>query len=609
MDLTNCTDATLVLTNVQTSDAGDYRVVVADATGTTNSDVASLTVMVPPGITRITNNNPLVPVGATVTMQVWVTGTAPFFIQWCQNGLPLAGKNSALLTLANVQPTNAGLYTVVVTNYVGSVTSSPVRLEVSQAPVIAYTAALQHRAVFVGAATSFAVTSSGGQPQSFQWRLDGSELLDKTNKTLSLAAVQPADEGDYTVVITNAWGAVTSEPARLWVVPPVSSFIRGNFTNAAGRGLPYFYWVPTNYVPTRSYPLFCGFHGSGDDVSVFLSRSTPERLLLASYKLQAMDPVIFVSPTRWSAGEDWTDQYLQLTSGLLDRLMSQFNIDTNRVYVDGYSQGVHAAWDLMGMRPGFFAAADVGAGWMGNALPAAIKNVPLWVACAADDEVVGVSDSRALVTALRRAGGNPIYTEYSTGGHLGGILMHVRTPATIDRFLAQRRGVASTNEPLLSITSPTQTAVYATGATSLNLAGSAAALGQPVTSVTWTNLANGAKGNASGTNAWSATGIRLPANRTNLVIVTATTTSWAPAYGGNTTFNDTLTVLQSPLGATLTLQGTSAVLNWAGGGPPYRVQRATDLVAGDWTDLLTNAVPPVPLALEGNAAFYRIIGQ
>jgi hypothetical protein len=54
-DLPNRTNATLLLTNVQTSDTDDYRVVVTDATGTTNSDVASLTVMVPPGITRITN--------------------------------------------------------------------------------------------------------------------------------------------------------------------------------------------------------------------------------------------------------------------------------------------------------------------------------------------------------------------------------------------------------------------------------------------------------------------------------------------------------------------------------------------------------------------------
>ncbi len=63
------------------------------------------------------------------------------------------------------------------------------------------------------------------------------------------------------------------------------------------------------------------------------------------------------------------------------------------------------------------------------------------------------------------------------------------------------------------------------------------------------------------------------------------------------------------LRATLVLQGSGVTLNWTGGVPPYRVQRATDLTLGDWTDVLTNAVPPVALALEHQAEFYRIVGQ
>jgi hypothetical protein len=107
------------------------------------------------------------------------------------------------------------------------------------------------------------------------------------------------------------------------------------------------------------------------------------------------------------------------------------------------------------------------------------------------------------------------------------------------------------------------------------------------------------------------TGIPLVASKTNVVLVTGTTTSWAPYFGGNTTFNDTLTVIQSPIRATLTMQGTEALLNWTGGGPPYRVQQTTDVVAGDWTDFLPDATPPVtlPLPLAGNGSFYRIVGH
>jgi hypothetical protein len=57
------------------------------------------------------------------------------------------------------------------------------------------------------------------------------------------------------------------------------------------------------------------------------------------------------------------------------------------------------------------------------------------------------------------------------------------------------------------------------------------------------------------------------------------------------------------------LQGPDALLNWTGGESPYRVQRADDLTSGEWTDVVTDAVPPVTLTLERQAEFYRIVGQ
>jgi len=47
---------------------------------------------------------------------------------------------------------------------------------------------------------------------------DGRELLGQTNRTLTLNAVQSADEGDYTVMVTNVAGAAVSDAARLYVV-------------------------------------------------------------------------------------------------------------------------------------------------------------------------------------------------------------------------------------------------------------------------------------------------------------------------------------------------------------------------------------------------------
>lgn len=559
-------------------------------------------------------------VGTTATFWVEATNSAPLAYQWqkfvAANWSDLADRTNATLVLTNVQTSDAADYRVAVTNVDGATNSDVAHLYVLTPPRITYTISLQHQAVDIGSNASFAVTAFGTAPLSYQWRLDGHDLSGQTSNKLSFSGAQPADEGDYTVVVTNVAGAVTSEPARLWVVPLAAGFIKGNLTNQAGVRLPYFYLLPTNYTTTRRYPLLFYFHGYPGDETMITTpgygypgyANLPATKVFASYRQQEMDPMILLWPVR-RAGEatyDWSSQYRQLASDLLDKFPTEFSIDTNRVYVTGYSQGVNAAWDLMGMRPGFFAGAAIGAGTQGSTPAAVIKNVPLWAWCASDDNP---GNTRSFVTALRRAGGNPIYTEYVSGGHLGGIGMGCCNPAFVNWLLSQRRGLASTNEPILAITNPVPQAVHFTGATNLNLAGTAAALDRDVTRVTWTNYANNVKGVASGTNLWSGTNIPLLANKTNVIAVVATITSWAPAYGGNTTFNDTLTVIQSPIRATLAFQGTQAILNWTGGGPPYRVQRATDLAVGDWTDFLMNVVPPVSLPLDGAAGFYRIVGQ
>lgn len=243
-----------------------------------------------------------------------------------------------------------------------------------------------------------------------------------------------------------------------------------------------------------------------------------------------------------------------------------------------------------------------------TALASRIVNIPTWNFHAANDPVVDVNGSRTMINALRRAGGNPIYTEYTSGNHEIWTPAY-NTPVLMDWVYSQTSGATSTNEPLLEITSPTASAIWRTGATNLNLAGTAAAMGQAVTAVSWNNFANNARGVATGSNLWSVTGIPLQVNRTNIIAVVATTTSWVPAYGGRTTFNDTLIVIQSPIRASLEYQGAVAVLDWAGGGPPYRVQQTTNLAGDDWTDYLANATPPISLPQTGHVGFYRIIGE
>ena len=121
------TEATLVLTNVQQT-SRRFSVVVTNVDGAaTSSPLVTLTVRLLPSITTEPTDQ-IVDAGATVTFTAAATGTAPLAYQWRFSGANLAGKTSTSLVLANAQLTNAGNYSVVVTNAVGSVTSRIARL-------------------------------------------------------------------------------------------------------------------------------------------------------------------------------------------------------------------------------------------------------------------------------------------------------------------------------------------------------------------------------------------------------------------------------------------------------------------------------------------------
>src|SRR6185436_1201075 len=137
-------------------------------------------------------------------------------------------------------------------------------------PVVIPSSSFNSQSVFAGASATFTITATGDAPLSYQWRQDGTDLADQTNKTLRIGSTQPPNEGGYDVMVSNASGSVTSYVAQLYAVPPTIELTRSNHTNAARLRLPYFYHLPTGYDPARRYPLILLFTGGGiDETSLF----------------------------------------------------------------------------------------------------------------------------------------------------------------------------------------------------------------------------------------------------------------------------------------------------------------------------------------------------
>jgi uncharacterized repeat protein (TIGR03803 family) len=108
------------------------------------------------------------------------------------------------------------------------------RLSFTTAPQI--TSQPEDQTVIAGAGAAFSVAVSGAPPLFYQWQKDGTNLFDggnilgSTNRILTLANVHLADTGNYSVIVSNSLGSVTSSNALLAIIarPTFQSITQSN---------------------------------------------------------------------------------------------------------------------------------------------------------------------------------------------------------------------------------------------------------------------------------------------------------------------------------------------------------------------------------------------
>jgi pectate lyase len=164
------------------------------------------------------------------TFNVQASGTAPLSYQWYYNTTSaIANATSSSLTVTNAQLSDAGGYSVLVSNDYGSVTSAVAQLTVNTPVAPSITTQPQDQInILPGASATFTVLADGSDPLSYQWYYNNSTLLTgATDSTLTIANVQVANAGTYSVVVNNVAGSATSSNAVLTVdtSPVAPSFV------------------------------------------------------------------------------------------------------------------------------------------------------------------------------------------------------------------------------------------------------------------------------------------------------------------------------------------------------------------------------------------------
>jgi hypothetical protein len=224
---------TLTFPAVQTNQAGPYKIAVTNEAGWALSTNATLTIdpalapyfIVPP-------TNQFAVVGQDISFSATVGGSPPFQYQWAFSGGPISvTSTNATLLLTNVQLSQAGNYTLTVSNIEGSKTSDPGLLSIVT-PTVRYVAA----------------SGTNPTPPYLSWATAATNIQDAidTAGNLDIVLVSNGVYASGAVVVESGQTnrvAVTKPLSVGSVNGPGSTFIQGEYATNVGGGIRCVYLV------------------------------------------------------------------------------------------------------------------------------------------------------------------------------------------------------------------------------------------------------------------------------------------------------------------------------------------------------------------------------
>ena len=303
--------STLTLTNVQLTNAGLYTVEATNSVSPNATTNAYLTVIVSPSSLQYDYTNYLAS-GSSTNLACTISNVSGSYNSyvWEVNITGIPGSNTNNLHISNVghSPYVSGTYTVSFTSYIvttnGAILTTNYLMQgngyysywqFGSTPTIAGQPTSQ--TVSAGTPASFSVTATGdtglGTPgidpfgrslfgTNYQWFSSNTVTTavtseaNQTNATFAINSPGSADAGDYFVVVTNVYGAVTSSVVTLTVNSgssqspvitnqPVSQIVPQGTTvllNVTAGGAP----APTYQWSRNSVNLGDGATGNGSTI-------------------------------------------------------------------------------------------------------------------------------------------------------------------------------------------------------------------------------------------------------------------------------------------------------------------------------------------------------
>ncbi len=268
--------------------SGSYSFAGAGAVTTGTAVAATARPAVAPGYTAVTTT---LAAGGRFVLPINVTGGGTYAYQWYLNGLRLAGATANPYVVASLAASDAGLYTVDVTNALGTtrLTAGTITVGNAGSPVLT----LQPIAKNVVPGGTFTVAASAtGTGLAYQWLRNGTVLPGETGAILLRNNASASDAGNYSVRVTNAAGTVTSSAATITLSAAASRPANISVRTAVATG--------ATVIP--------GFVVQGTGTKRVLIRAVGPGLAAFGLGGTMPDPkfAVFQGSTQVAANDDWS---------------------------------------------------------------------------------------------------------------------------------------------------------------------------------------------------------------------------------------------------------------------------------------------------------------
>jgi hypothetical protein len=229
---------------------GAFKAVTSDDEGSpgTNSGPVALAFLQQPAPANLT-----LPAGSDATFTVSAKGLPRPHYQWQFNGTNIDGAIQSTLTITNVQATNAGKYSVILSNGISTATSSNAVLAVTTTPVPpTFTVVPPTTAdAFVGQVAQFNAQANGSPSPIITWTTNGVTVA--TGSQLNFPGAQLTDAGTYTVTAANSAGS-TNTTLTLTVGPKPRLLITEVMPAGSGETGHADWWELTSF-DSRPYNM------------------------------------------------------------------------------------------------------------------------------------------------------------------------------------------------------------------------------------------------------------------------------------------------------------------------------------------------------------------